>query len=37
MPADPIWPNRDRFVFSEGHASALLWSQLHRVRLRRGR
>ncbi|HTS72258.1 MAG TPA: transketolase [Gaiellaceae bacterium] len=28
-PADPIWPNRDRFVLSAGHASALLWSMLH--------
>jgi transketolase len=28
-PADPIWPNRDRFVLSEGHASTLLWSMLH--------
>jgi transketolase len=28
-PAEPIWPNRDRFVLSEGHASALLWSLLH--------
>ena len=28
-PTDPIWPNRDRFVLSEGHASALLWSLLH--------
>ncbi|GLW99192.1 transketolase [Microtetraspora sp. NBRC 16547] len=28
-PADPIWPNRDRFVLSEGHASALLWSLFH--------
>ncbi|MGO9350224.1 MAG: transketolase [Mycobacterium sp.] len=28
-PADPIWPNRDRFVLSEGHASAMLWSLLH--------
>jgi transketolase len=28
-PADPIWPNRDRFVLSEGHASTLLWSLLH--------
>jgi len=27
-PADPIWPNRDRFVLSEGHASTLLWSLL---------
>ena len=31
-PADPIWPNRDRFVLSEGHASALLWSLLHLTR-----
>ena len=28
-PQDPIWPNRDRFVLSEGHASTLLWSLLH--------
>src|SRR5258708_33680494 len=28
-PADPSWPNRDRFVLSERHASALLWSLLH--------
>ena len=28
-PGDPIWANRDRFVLSEGHASALLWSLLH--------
>ncbi|GAA4572484.1 transketolase [Planotetraspora kaengkrachanensis] len=28
-PDDPIWPNRDRFVLSEGHASALLWSLFH--------
>jgi transketolase len=27
-PSDPIWPNRDRFVLSAGHASALLWSLL---------
>ena len=27
-PVDPIWPNRDRFVLSAGHASALLWSLL---------
>jgi transketolase len=26
---DPIWPNRDRFVLSNGHASMLLWSVLH--------
>ncbi len=28
-PADPIWPNRDRFVLSSGHASTLLYSMLH--------
>jgi transketolase len=28
-PHDPIWPNRDRFVLSNGHASMLLWSILH--------
>jgi transketolase len=28
-PADPIWPNRDRFVLSAGHASMLLYSMLH--------
>src|SRR5439155_5205171 len=28
-PADPIWPDRDRFVLSNGHASMLLWSVLH--------
>lgn len=27
-PKDPIWPNRDRFVLSNGHASMLLWSAL---------
>ena len=27
-PADPIWPDRDRFVLSIGHASMLLWSVL---------
>ncbi len=28
-PQDPIWPNRDRFVLSNGHASMLLYSMLH--------
>ena len=28
-PQHPIWPNRDRFVLSNGHASMLLWSILH--------
>ncbi|MDE2285786.1 MAG: transketolase [Hyphomicrobiales bacterium] len=28
-PANPLWPNRDRFVLSNGHASALLYSLLH--------
>ncbi len=28
-PADPKWPDRDRFVLSAGHASALLYALLH--------
>jgi len=28
-PSDPIWPDRDRFVLSIGHASMLLYSALH--------
>jgi transketolase len=28
-PDDPIWPNRDRFVLSAGHASMLIYSLLH--------
>ena len=28
-PANPLWPNRDRFVLSNGHASMLLYSLLH--------
>src|SRR5499426_3778757 len=31
-PQDPIWPNRDRFVLSNGHASMLLWSVLYLTR-----
>jgi transketolase len=32
-PEDPIWPNRDRFVLSAGHASMLLYSLLHLARV----
>jgi transketolase len=28
-PQNPVWPNRDRFVLSNGHASMLLWSVLY--------
>jgi transketolase len=28
-PSEPIWPNRDRFVLSNGHASMLLYATLH--------
>ena len=28
-PSDPLWPDRDRFVLSAGHASAMLYSLLH--------
>src|SRR5215212_899754 len=28
-PADPAWPNRDRFVLSNGHGSMLLYALLH--------
>src|SRR5271168_4649474 len=28
-PEDPIWPNRDRFVLSNGHASTLLYAVLY--------
>ena len=33
-PDDPIWPNRDRFVLSCGHASMLLYSLLHLARVK---
>ena len=29
IPTDPAWPDRDRFVLSCGHASALLYALLH--------
>ncbi len=32
-PANPVWPNRDRFVLSVGHASMLLYSLLHLTRV----
>src|SRR4029079_19653794 len=35
-PADPIWPNRDRFVLSAGHASMLLYALLHLAGVRAG-
>ena len=28
-PANPAWPDRDRFVLSNGHGSMLLYSLLH--------
>src|SRR5574338_443623 len=28
-PANPAWPDRDRFILSAGHASMLLYSMLH--------
>jgi len=34
-PADPVWPNRDRFVLSAGHASMLLYSMLFLAGVRR--
>src|SRR3712207_9187161 len=33
-PQDPIWPNRDRFVLSMGHASMLLYSLLHLTKVK---
>src|SRR5438309_4961222 len=34
-PDDPLWPNRDRFVLSAGHASMLLYAMLHLSAVRR--
>jgi transketolase len=34
-PADPLWPNRDRFVLSAGHASMLLYSLIHLTGVKR--
>ena len=34
-PTDPLWPNRDRFVLSCGHASMLLYSLIHLAGIRR--
>jgi transketolase len=34
-PANPVWPNRDRFVLSAGHASMLLYSMIFLAGVRR--
>jgi transketolase len=34
-PSDPLWPNRDRFVLSAGHACMLLYALLHLAGVRR--
>src|SRR6202451_603824 len=34
-PADPLWPNRDRFVLSAGHACMMLYALLHLAGVRR--
>src|SRR3979411_2676200 len=34
-PEDPTWPNRDRFILSNGHASMLLYSLLHLAQVTR--
>ena len=32
---NPLWPNRDRFVLSAGHASMLLYAILHLAGVRK--
>jgi len=34
-PDRPLWPNRDRFVLSNGHASMLLYSLIHLAGVKR--
>jgi len=34
-PAAPLWPNRDRFILSNGHASMMLYALLHLAGVRR--
>ncbi|MGH9494466.1 MAG: transketolase, partial [Candidatus Sulfotelmatobacter sp.] len=34
-PVNPLWPNRDRFVLSAGHASMLLYAVLHLAGVRK--
>jgi len=34
-PVSPLWPNRDRFVLSAGHASMLLYAILHLTGVRK--
>src|SRR5690554_4431071 len=34
-PAGPLWPNRDRYVLSCGHASMLIYSMLHLAGVRK--
>ncbi len=36
-PADPLWPNRDRFVLSAGHGSMLLYALIHLAGVRAAR
>ena len=33
-PEDPVWPNRDRFILSNGHASMLLYAMLYLAQVR---